>query len=179
MTIWPLAGASKQLRVGVGGGLRSCQASFPHVNCKFSIAPRPRRQSTQQYSQSRSISGAGRLHHTQRCSRRVASQASSEAAPSGHARPGSFRNVTLRSRYQLPPQHRIQLPLQRHSQQQVAGCRYDSDILNLAVPALFSIFLDPVMSLVDTGVAPCLLPAASHLLHVMQEGLMTGVPPTP
>ena len=29
--------------------------------------------------------------------------------------------------------------------------RHDKDIFNLAIPALFSILLDPIMSLTDTG----------------------------
>lgn len=32
--------------------------------------------------------------------------------------------------------------------------RHDKDIFNLAIPALFSILLDPIMSLTDTGRAP-------------------------
>ena len=51
--------------------------------------------------------------------------------------------------------------------------RYDADIFRLAIPALMSILLDPVMSLVDTGAENAILPrpANCHLaLHIWLGG---------
>ena len=56
--------------------------------------------------------------------------------------------------------------------------RHDKDIFNLAVPALFSILLDPLMSLTDTGrTISCSLRLESWPCYVMRAFFMTHLPP--
>lgn len=51
------------------------------------------------------------------------------------------------------------LPSLPSKAQQLLHSRHDRDIFNLAVPALFSLMLDPIMSVTDTG-------TQSHLPHI-------------
>ena len=54
--------------------------------------------------------------------------------------------------------------------------RYDADIFRLAIPALMSILLDPVMSLVDTGMHDqCLLLQAVELANPVILPCISGL----